>query len=81
MELALLVILIDPGAGETFEPINQVYQYVSTYQCQAAEKLYAHYPDRVAVCLDGIDEDLSIDEIVALANAGKTIPVTKQVVQ
>lgn len=81
MELALLVLLIDPTPSATFEPINQVYRYVPVYECRAAEKIYQTYPDRIAVCLDGVEEDLSIDEIVAMANAQKAIPLTDKTVQ
>jgi hypothetical protein len=81
MELALLVLLIDPTPSATFQPINQVYRYVPVYECRAAETIYEAYPDRIAVCLDGVDEDLSIDEIVALASQNKAIPLTDKVVR
>lgn len=81
MELALLVLLIDPTPSASFEPINQVYRYVTPYECRAAEEIYEAYPDRIAVCLDGVEEDLSIDDIVALANAHKTVPLTDKSVQ
>ena len=81
MEFSLLVLLIDPTPSVSFEPINQVYRYLPTYECRAAEKIYAGYPDRVAVCLDGVEEDLSIDEIVALANENKAIPLTDKTVR
>ena len=81
MELALLVLLIDPTPSASFEPINQIYRFVSPYECRAAEKIYAAYPDRIAVCLDGVEEELSIDEIVALANEGKAVPLTDKVVR
>ncbi|RVU36775.1 hypothetical protein EOI86_16555 [Hwanghaeella grinnelliae] len=81
MELALLVLLIDPTPSATFQPINQVYRYVPVYECRAAEKIYEAYTDRIAVCLDGVDEDLSIDEIVALASKNMAIPLTDKSIQ
>ncbi|WP_425403025.1 hypothetical protein [Hwanghaeella sp.] len=81
MELALLVLLIDPTPSASFQPINQIYRYVPAYECRAAEKIYAAYPDRIAVCLDGIEEELSIDEIVAMANEQKSIPLTEKTVR
>lgn len=81
MELALLVLLIDPTPSETFQPINQIYRFVPPYECRAAEKIYEAYKDRIAVCLDGVDEELSIDEIVALANEHRAIPLTDKVVR
>lgn len=81
MELALLVLLIDPTPSASFQPINQIFRYVPVYECRATEEMYKAYPDRIAVCLDGVDEDLSIDEIVALANENKAIPLTDKVVQ
>lgn len=81
MELALLVLLIDPTPSATFEPINQIYRLVTPYECRAAERIYEAYPDRIAVCLDGVDEDLSIDEIVALANRNKAIPLTPELIR
>ena len=81
MELALLVLLIDPTPSASFEPINQIYRFVPPAECRAAEEIYAAYPDRIAVCLDGVDEDLAIDEIVAMANRQEAIPLTGKAVQ
>lgn len=81
MEFSLLVLLIDPTPSASFEPINQIYRYVPIHECRAAEAIYEPYPDRIAVCLDGVEEDLSIDEIVALANQNKTIPITEKAIQ
>lgn len=81
MELALLVLLIDPTPSDTFQPINQIYRYVTPYECRAAEKIYEAYPDRIAVCLDGVEEELSIDDIVAMANRQEAIPLSEKAVQ